>query len=562
MINTQFARALIGFCVLGSAATAHASGRLATTPIWTVDGVPYSPEATGLGLSVGSAGDLDGDGFDDLIVGAPQSFTASAPVGAVFIYRGSVAGPAVEPSARAYGTSTAGVGTTVDSAGDVNGDGLDDVIVAGGFEGMPNRALVYHGVAAAWPISTAPDWTFTYATGGTFWPSAVAGAGDVNGDGYDDVIVGNRSFTQGGLTRCGRALVFLGSPTGLSTAAAWTVIGTHAQENLGFTVASAGDVNDDGYGDVLVGNSNQARLYRGSASGLALTPAWTAQMRPILGDYYSYGEVASAGDIDADGYLDVIVGSPAFANGSDEGRVALYRGTATGLSTTALWTVESGRPGARFGSSVAGAGDVDADGYGDLIVGDGSFRGRASVYLGSPSGPSQTPAWFIDGATSSSEFGRSVRGAGDVNRDGRDDVIVGSPGGSSGSGEAFLYLGVPAESTGPAAAAPDGSGAGAPLVIARGSADSLTLAWGVSCLANEMDWEIYEGMLGDFTSHVPSLCATGGQHGARLVPMSGDRYFIVVPRTLDFEGPYGVDTNGERPPSTSACLPQSVAACP
>lgn len=555
-------RALIGFCVLGSAATAHASGRLATTPIWTVDGTPYSPEIAGLGLSVGSAGDLDGDGFDDLIVGAPQSFLGCCQQGAVFIYRGSVAGPTVEFSAGVLGASTSGYGTAVDSAGDVNGDGLDDVIFAGSYEGSPNRAVVYHGVAAAWPISSAPAWSFTYATGGTFWPSAVAGAGDVNGDGYDDVIVGNRSFTQDGLTRCGRALVFLGSPTGLSTAAAWTVTGTRAQENLGFTVASAGDVNDDDFGDVLVGNSFQARLYLGSASGLALTPAWTAQMRPILGDYYSYGEVASAGDVDADGYVDVIVGSPGFANGSDEGRVALYRGSAAGLSATPLWTVESNRPGARFGCSVAGAGDVDADGYGDLIVGDGSFRGRASLFLGSPSGPSQAPAWFIDGATSGSQFGLSVRGAGDVNADGRDDVIVGSPGGSSGSGEAFLYLGVPAESSGPAPPAPDGSGAEEPLVIARGSADSLTLSWGVSCLANEMDWEIYEGMLGAFTSHVPSLCSTGGQHGARLVPMSGDRYFIIVPRTLDFEGAYGRDTSGQRPPSTSACLPQSVTACP
>jgi hypothetical protein len=72
-----------------------------------------------------------------------------------------------------------------------------------------------------------------------------------------------------------------------------------------------------------------------------------------------------------------------------------------------------------------------------------------------------------------------------------------------------------------------------------------------------MDWEVYAGALGDFTAHAPVLCTTGGQRGARVTPPSGDAYYLVVPRTLDFEGSYG-----ERPAAAGACLPQSILACP
>src|SRR5262249_39764103 len=146
----------------------------------------------------------------------------------------------------------------------------------------------------------------------------------------------------------------------------WTAESNQASASFGSAVASAGDVNGDGYGDVIVGayqydngetNEGRAYVYLGSASGLSATAAWTAESDQASADFgYS---VASAGDVNGDGYGDVIVGAYQYANGETaEGRAYVYLGSASGLSATAAWTAESNQASAEFGSSVASAGDV------------------------------------------------------------------------------------------------------------------------------------------------------------------------------------------------------------
>ena len=99
--------------------------------------------------------------------------------------------------------------------------------------------------------------------------------------------------------------------------------------------------------------------------------------------------------------------------------------------------------------------------------------------------------------------------------------------------------------------------------IGRGPGVSLTLSWGTSCLGNEMDWAVYERSLGAWDSHAPQLCSTGGQRAARVVPLDGDAYFVVVPTTADAEGSYGVSSDlDERAASGDACATQAIAACP
>jgi hypothetical protein len=162
-------------------------------------------------------------------------------------------------------------------------------------------------------------------------------------------------------------------------------------------VGTAGDVDGDGFSDVIVGaigydngefNEGRAYVYEGSASGLSATAVWTAESDQAWA-YFGHS-VGTAGDVDGDGYSDVIVGAYEYDNGeADEGRAYVYEGSASGLSATPSWTAESNQANAYFGGSVGTAGDVDGDGYSDVIVGARGYdpvawpnAGRAYVYYG------------------------------------------------------------------------------------------------------------------------------------------------------------------------------------
>ncbi|MEI8256937.1 MAG: integrin alpha, partial [Deltaproteobacteria bacterium] len=193
-----------------------------------------------------------------------------------------------------------------------------------------------------------------------------------------------------------------------------------ANGTFGQSVASAGDVNGDGFADMVVGAwgassyVGRAYVYLGSATGLATSPATT-----LTG--VSRGSVASAGDVNGDGFADVVAGSVG-ASGQP-GRADVYLGSATGLTTSPATSL-TGPDGAdgRFGRSVASAGDVNGDGYADVVVGaDGvsSNTGRAHVYLGSATGLATAPATSLTGPDGTDGwFGWSVASAGDLNGDG------------------------------------------------------------------------------------------------------------------------------------------------
>ena len=351
-------------------------------------------------------------------------------------------------------------GVPARTAGDVNGDGFSDVIVGAAQydngQTDEGRAFVYHGSATG--LSPTADWTAESDQANALFGSSVGTAGDVNGDGFSDVIVGAPKYDNG-QTDEGRAFVYQGSATGLSTTPDWTAEGNQAVAQFGVQVGTAGDVNGDGYSDVIVGawfydngetDEGRAFVYHGSSTGLSTGSAdWTAegdQANAIFGR-----AVGTAGDVNGDGYSDVIVGARRYDNGeTDEGRAFVYHGSATGLSATADWTAESDQEGARFGNSVGTAGDLNGDGYADVIVGASGYdngqtdEGRAFVYHGSATGLSPTADWTAESEQAGASFGQSVGTAGDVNGDGFSDVIVGAPfydGGEIDEGRAFVYQG-------------------------------------------------------------------------------------------------------------------------
>ncbi|MCI0347680.1 MAG: integrin alpha, partial [Chloroflexi bacterium] len=385
--------------------------------------------------------DTNGDGFLDVVVGAPAFENGQTGEGLVLVFPGGLApqSSVIENEASWNGLGTqAGsrFGFDVSDAGDVDGDGFGDVIVGAPLfdNGQTNEGRAFVFVGSVSGFTTAPDWTGESDQANAQFGSAVAGAGDLNGDGYDDVLVGAPLFDNG-QTNEGRAYAYAGSPSGLSTTAAWTEEPDGQGSSFGQAVASAGDVNGDGYDDAIVGapGAGRAYVYHGSPTGLAATAAWTVQ---VFGVQFGRA-VSSAGDVNADGYADVIVGGT---------RAFVFLGSPAGLSTTAVWTV-AGAPGERLGESVSSAGDVNGDGYGDVIVGAPGFAnslGRALIYLGSSSGPMNAAAWTRYGSKFFDQFGESVSCAGDVNGDGYSDVIVSAPRadfGQNSEGRAYVFVG-------------------------------------------------------------------------------------------------------------------------
>jgi hypothetical protein len=334
-------------------------------------------------------------------------------------------------------------GFSVSSAGDVNGDGFDEVIVGAPLFDAPESneglARVYYG-APEGPSMTA-DWSVDSDKTSASFGCSVSDAGDVDGDGFDDVIVGAEYYDfDGGEDYEGGAFVYYGSAGGLAFDPLWTANGGQGASCFGHSVSSAGDVNGDGYDDVIVGahkydnghtNEGRAFVFHGSASGLSPTADWTAESDQT--NAYFGVSVSGAGDVNGDGYDDVIVGAHGYYNGEgSEGLAFVYYGSASGLSTTADWVGEGNQVAAYFGFSVSGAGDVNDDGYDDVIVGaygyddDDTDEGRAFVYHGGPSGLSATADWTAESDQEDAQFAYSVSGAGDLNGDGCSDAIVGA----------------------------------------------------------------------------------------------------------------------------------------
>ncbi|OGY76904.1 MAG: hypothetical protein A2445_05290 [Candidatus Jacksonbacteria bacterium RIFOXYC2_FULL_44_29] len=377
-----------------------------------------------LGISVASAGDVNGDGYNDVIVGAYGYFSFT---GQAYIYYG---GASMNNTADVTFTGAAVsdyFGGSVASAGDVNGDGFADVIVGakGADGGGVNRgqAYIYYGGAS---MNNTADVTFTGAANSDWLGFSVAPAGDVNGDGYADVIVGALYAS----TNNGQAYIYYGGAS-MNNTADVTFTGAADNDSFGFSVAPAGDVNGDGYNDVIVGakdassTNGQAYIYYGGAS-MNNTADVTFTGVAAADDFGI--DVASAGDVNGDGYNDVIVGAY-LAGVGDIGEAYIYYGGVS-MNNTADVTFTNAADTNIGKNIIASADDVNGDGYDDVMaISDGS----AKVFYGGASMDNTADVTFA-GAD-------SVASAGDINSDGYPDLIVGNSSANGANGEAYIYQG-------------------------------------------------------------------------------------------------------------------------
>lgn len=399
-----------------------------------------------LGEAVCTAGDVTGDGYSDIIVGA-KLYDGR---GAVGIYHGGSYTVSGTPALiRSSGLAEAHAGSSVANAGDINGDGFTDVIVGApdASNGQVNEGLVYVHYGSATGLNAAPDLVLEMNIAGARFGSAVATAGDVDGDGYADIVVGAPGVGPGG-----RAYIFRGGPGGLNALPFRTYNGP-AGADLGRSVGTAGDINCDGFAEVLVGapGAGSVYLYEGTDTGPGLTPTLTLSEGGGTGGFGH--AVATAGDVNGDGYSDIIVGAPFMANGqANEGLAFVYHGSDSGLTVPWARRLEMDQANARFGWSVSTAGDVNGNGYSDVIVGaeqwssGEALEGGAFVFRGSPTG---IGAIFTTLQVNQvgGRFGTSVAEAGDINGDGYADVVVGCPrcgfSGQTEEGVAFVFIGRP-----------------------------------------------------------------------------------------------------------------------
>lgn len=392
------------------------------------------------GAGLGTAGDVNGDGYSDVIVGCPSKYGT----GEAFLYLGKPASISSAPGwSWAGGTTAWGVGDAIANA-DVNGDGFSDLIVTAPNTSsyQPGYLYVFNGAANG--LSQTPATTIispsTSASNQGHFGSAVANAGDINGDGYEDVIV---SCPSCGIDYTGEGVVYVyfGAAPTLSQSSPWIFKGGALGAGLGVAVAGA-DVNGDGLSDIAISRPSYTNVeagegavfvYLGNATATQPTaPVATLESNSVLA---SMGDsLASAGDVNGDGYGDLIVGSTDFNN--IQGKVWVFQGKSTGINTTATWSYSPSWPGQNqpnFAESVASAGDVNGDGYDDVMVAAPRFSadqyldGRTFVWLGSTTGLNSAVAWISQGTESYEEMGYAISGVGDLNGDGYGDVAVGSP---------------------------------------------------------------------------------------------------------------------------------------
>ncbi|MBI3818708.1 MAG: FG-GAP repeat protein [Planctomycetes bacterium] len=427
---------------IGKITTSHldASG---STAIYSTDDIYYGPAyGDRVGSSVAIVGDVNNDGYADWAVGATDADTGAGDSGRVVLISGKDGSVIYTWNG---GFPVGNFGAAVAAAGDYNLDGVPDILIgephanSGLFGSNPDTgaAYVYSGKTGLLLHS------ITGTNAGDELGIAVA-SGDINNDGWPEIVAGAPYSSAAGII-AGQVVVVSGH-TGFVI---YTFNGA-AADHLGASVAVAGDVNHDGYNDILAGAPNHNGAFSGGNARLfsGKTGAILSFFSPGIGTYEFATSVGGGSDVNRDGYVDIIIGSPADSNAglTDCGSARVY----SGKTFASLYVEFGASAGDGLGTSVAMPGDINNDGYADFAAGAPKLPGFLSFtnpYVRVYSGKDGSfQMGFVGSTFVDREFGASIAGGGDINKDGFPDLVVGSPGSfayGNNSGAAYAYSLVP-----------------------------------------------------------------------------------------------------------------------
>ncbi len=368
--------------------------------------------------------DIDGDGVQELLTSAPFRSTTRAGSGRIYLYSGKTGVELFQVNGIRQAEN---LGISVSAAGDVNNDGVEDIVAGGpGSPTRPGLARVRSG------FDGSAIWTASPGSVGDGFGASVTGVGDVDGDDYDDVAVG-APLDSTAAANAGRVYIL----SGFDMSVLWTIDGEATGDQFGSGMGVLGDVNGDGKAELAVGAMNGGPGNRGKVSVYDLQTRTRLYARQPDTSGANYGQyfVYAVGDVNNDTWPDLYVSD--FADSGGRGKAYIYSGPTGAL----LWKLQ-GQLGDGFGIG-RDAGDVDFDGFDDILLASwtnstGAVRaGKADVFSGRTGAKLRT----ITSTTPNETLGFDAHGIGDADGDGHPDFVLTAAGNTASRGIVYLVAG-------------------------------------------------------------------------------------------------------------------------